>query len=507
MQPKLFRGKHLPWEPVGMANDKAQALKDSIMRNRVSTFGCHSLVTIREKVLSTPAWKDLRTAFARIPGIALVLLVCLAGLPGRAAAVFDDFESYAPGSNLAGQGGWVGWMNNPNAGALVSTNFAFSGSQSVNITGNSDLVQTFFGATNGLWVFSVRQYIPSTSTGTTYVVLMNTYRPPYGTTDLNWSVQIQNNMVTGQIISDLGGSATRPMVKDQWVEVRCEINLASNSVSEFYNGQLLSTHAWQGGSGGPGLNEIQALDLFANNAGPVYYDNVSLASKCVPPPAGMIGWWPLDETSGTTVADISGSGLNGTPSPGPIGPLANINGPTPVNGEVRGGLYFWHQYGNRYIDVPSSPALTFATNDFSIDAWVFITQYNGTELQPIVEKMQYSGTTPVQGYRFYLASGVLTFQVAVAGVITTTAVASTDQVSQDVWHLVAVTYHRPSSGNQPVLLYIDGAPAASTSLPSVGNFGNSTSDLIIGGSILGSAINYLDIHIDEVEMFNVALAQ
>src|ERR1035441_8762629 len=240
----------------------------------------------------------------------LALALCIVALGARAAAFFDDFESYAVGSNLHGQGGWAGWAGNASAGALVSTNFAFSPTRSVNITGASDLVHTFSGATNGQWVFSVMQYIPSTSTGTNYVILLNTYRPPYGTNDLNWSVQIQNNMDTGQIISDLGGSATLPMIKDQWVEVRCEIDLASNSVSEFYNGQLLSTHAWQGGVGGPGLNEIQALDLFANNAAPVYYDNVSLASKCVPPPAGMIGWWPLDETSGTTVADISGSGLN-----------------------------------------------------------------------------------------------------------------------------------------------------------------------------------------------------
>src|ERR1035441_6585189 len=209
----------------------------------------------------------------------LALALCIVALGARAAAFFDDFESYAVGSNLHGQGGWTGWANNPNAGALVSTNFAFSPTRSVNITGASDLVHTFSGATNGQWVFSVMQYIPSTSTGTTYVVLMNTYRSPYGATDLNWSVIIQNNMDSGQIISDLGGSATLPMIKDQWMEVRCEINLASNSVSEFYNGQLLSTHAWQGGLGGPGLNEIQALDLFANNAAPVYYDNVSLGAS------------------------------------------------------------------------------------------------------------------------------------------------------------------------------------------------------------------------------------
>src|ERR1022692_3355101 len=142
----------------------------------------------------------------------LALDLCIVALGARAAAFFDDFESYAVGSNLHGQGGWAGWAGNASAGALVSTNFAFSPTRSVNITGASDLVHTFSGATNGPWVFSVMQYIPSTSTGTTYVVLMNTCRSPYGATDLNWSVEIQCNMATGQIISDFGGSATLPLV-------------------------------------------------------------------------------------------------------------------------------------------------------------------------------------------------------------------------------------------------------------------------------------------------------
>jgi hypothetical protein len=166
-----------------------------------------------------------------------VLTLCGMALAARAAAVFDDIESYAVGSNLHDQGDWAGWAGDAKAGALVSTNFSFSPTHSVNITGASDLVNVvnpgWPGWTNNPCVFSVMQYIPSTSTGTNFVILLNTYRSPYGAADLNWSVQIQNNMATGQIISDLGGGATRPMVKDQWVEVRCEINLASNSVSEF----------------------------------------------------------------------------------------------------------------------------------------------------------------------------------------------------------------------------------------------------------------------------------
>ena len=80
-----------------------------------------------------------------------LISLTFATISGFAAsrAFFDDFESYAVGSNLHGQGGWTGWANNTNAGALVSTNFAFSPTRSVNITGASDLVHAFSGATNG----------------------------------------------------------------------------------------------------------------------------------------------------------------------------------------------------------------------------------------------------------------------------------------------------------------------------------------------------------------------
>jgi len=234
----------------------------------------------------------------------LILLAAILSVAQNApAAVFEDYETYLVGSNLSGQGGWAGWTNDPNASGLVSSNFSFSPTQSVSISGSNNLVRALVGATNGIWVFSVKQYIPSTSSGTTYVSLLNIYRPPFGAADLNWSVRIQNNMTTGQVISDLGGGTTRPMVMDQWVDVRCEINLASNSVSEFYDGQLLSTHSWQAGAGS---NQIQALDLAAQNGGPAYYDDMNLVelltyTKTLPPGYSLIAN-QLDHGSNT--ADV-----------------------------------------------------------------------------------------------------------------------------------------------------------------------------------------------------------
>lgn len=192
------------------------------------------------------------------------------------AAVIENFDSYVLGSNLHGQDSWQGWGNDPAAGAVVSDTYAYSGTQTVNITGGSDLVRTFSGVASGQWSVSIMQYIPTTSTGSSYVILLNKYIGGY-----SWSVQIVSNMLDGTVTSEaLGGGATLPMVKDAWAEYRFDIDLTASTVSEYYNNQLLSTHAWHDGNG---LNELQALDLYANGADPVYYDDVSVTA--VPEPA------------------------------------------------------------------------------------------------------------------------------------------------------------------------------------------------------------------------------
>jgi hypothetical protein len=185
------------------------------------------------------------------------------------AAITDNFESYVLGSDLHGQDSWKGWDNNPAAGALVSNAYAYSGTQSVNITGASDLVRTFSGVSGGQWTLSIQQYIPTTSaTGTSYFILMNQYNDAPGAQ--NWSSQIECDMSLGLVKS---GTASLPMVKDAWVELRTEINLATNTVDEYYNNQFLRTRAWQDGSG---LNELQAIDLYSGVTPPVYYDDLKV---------------------------------------------------------------------------------------------------------------------------------------------------------------------------------------------------------------------------------------
>ena len=79
------------------------------------------------------------------------------------------------------------------------------------------------------------------------------------------------------------------------------------------------------------------------------------AQNCVVPPSGLVSWWPLDETSGTTAADITGTN-SGT----------HFNGPTPAAGKVAGALSF--DGVNDFVQIPDSPSFDFT--DWTVDAWI-----------------------------------------------------------------------------------------------------------------------------------------
>ncbi len=150
------------------------------------------------------------------------------------ASVFsEDFESYAAGTALHGHGGWKGWNNDPAAGANVSTKFACSGTQSAEILGSSDLVHEFRRA-GGKWALSLRQYIPSGSTGISDFILLNRYRNGGSNDYDDWSIETQYNLQTGAITCWHGaipGAAT--ILFDQWVEIKLLIDLDQNTFEEY----------------------------------------------------------------------------------------------------------------------------------------------------------------------------------------------------------------------------------------------------------------------------------
>ena len=198
----------------------------------------------------------------------------------------DNFDSYATGSQLHGQGGWKGWFNDPLAGALVTATQATSAPNSVAIAGPTDIVHEFSGYTSGVHVLSAKQFIPTGFTGESYFIVQNRYND--AGIDLSWSTQVIFSSATATVANSTGAAnpGSMPFVTNQWADLTLVIDLDANRQSFYYNGALLYAGSWTAqfppntGSG-PGTLTIGAIDLFANNATVVHYDDIALRADAI----------------------------------------------------------------------------------------------------------------------------------------------------------------------------------------------------------------------------------
>jgi hypothetical protein len=208
--------------------------------------------------------------------------------------------------------------------------------------------------------------------------------------------------------------------------------------------------------------------------------------ECVPPPSGMVAWWPLDEASGPTADDIAGSVNNaGT----------WINSPVPVTGKVDGALSF---NGSNSVDVPDDPELNFGTGDFSVDLWIKTTSASGAS--PIVDKR--TGSIPnVTGYVLYLYNGFLGSQIGDgSGYLSWT---STGFVADGNWHHIAVTVDRDNPMGW--LYYVDGVAVGTPANPTAyqGSLTN-TAPFVMARNLVTSSHTFAGT-LDEIDLFNRVL--
>jgi len=187
----------------------------------------------------------------------------------------DDFNSYTLGQYLDGtpdDGEWKGWDNDPTFGAYVSDTYSLSSPHSVEIEDTSDLVHEYIGYTSGKWRYIAWQYIPEDHVGETGFMLLNRYSDGG---DNSWSTQLRFNSATNVVHSDNDGNEL-PLITGEWIEIRIDINIDDDVQKIYYGGDLLVEKSWKDGVTGGGDPNIGAADLFANSAGPIYYDDMSL---------------------------------------------------------------------------------------------------------------------------------------------------------------------------------------------------------------------------------------
>jgi hypothetical protein len=211
----------------------------------------------------------------------VVAVLALAGVPALGNWA-DDFQSYAPGSNISGQGGWEGWNLSATAATISTAHPKFAGDQAVLMATNDDLVHQYSGYTSGQYLYRAMQYIPSNHTGTvTYFIMMNKYSV---TPDSKgWSVQMKFDYTAGVVNDDESTTkANVPIVYDAWKEIKVLIDLDANTQTTYYNGTLVGTADWYNPADANHLKSVAAVDLWADNGGGgVCYDDISLVPEPV----------------------------------------------------------------------------------------------------------------------------------------------------------------------------------------------------------------------------------
>jgi len=209
----------------------------------------------------------------------------LAWLPaGAVASWYEDFDSYTAGTVLDDVGGWYGWDDVSSVAGVVSDTQAYSAPNSIAIDGgDGDAVHPFTPITEGQWTFTAWQYVPSDLDALTYFIINNEYQHggPH-----DWAIENHYDPSLGLVwdqIRDPDILNPLPLIYDQWTEIRVEIDLDTNFMEQYYDGDLLSSGTWNIYAGG--VIAIANVDLYAPHFVEVYYDDLSLVPE---PTAGLL---------------------------------------------------------------------------------------------------------------------------------------------------------------------------------------------------------------------------
>jgi hypothetical protein len=166
-------------------------------------------------------------------------------------------------------------------------------------------------------------------------------------------------------------------------------------------------------------------------------------------PYGLVGYWRLDEGSGTIVTDSSGNGNNGL----------LVGGPLWVDGKYGKALVF--DGINDYASIPDSPSLR--VQSFSIAVWVYMTVRPYQAGHPshlhvcIVNKLHFYNSPVIAGYKLdfeYPTSTDDTLILSIGdGVAQRSLVQynSINDLTLNHWHQIVGTYDGSTAK-----LYIDG---------------------------------------------------
>jgi len=196
--------------------------------------------------------------------------------------------------------------------------------------------------------------------------------------------------------------------------------------------------------------------------------------------AELVGWWMLDEGSGTTVHDSSGSGNDGTFS----------GDPQWVAGKVAGALEF---DGGDYVDVPGVADIN--PESITLATWVYFNEVDSA----VMERQDYLSRGDDYAFSLHEWAADQKIWAIVTSAGDWSVLGGQTVVEPDTWYHTAMTY---DSSTQMLILYLDGEVDGELSVP--GGLEHR-----LGGSLTIGTYNGRDLlgRLDDIKIWDEALSQ
>jgi hypothetical protein len=207
---------------------------------------------------------------------------------------------------------------------------------------------------------------------------------------------------------------------------------------------------------------------------------------------GLVGYWNFDEGSGTTAADSSGNGNNGT----------LVNGPTWTVGKV-GSEALSFDGSSGYVNAGSATSLN-SLGPLTLSAWIYPTAALGSASDnAVIGKADdyYLGFITSYGNKLY-------FRVPLTNVNLQGYCSGSSFTVLNQWVHVAVSWNGVVGTGNSAIFYINGVPCPFTGSNGTGSRVGSKLNLYLGANystVTGLPSAYFPGYIDEVRVYNRAL--